>query len=278
MFYIDKNTELLIDLALAEDIGIGDITSNSTVPVEEMATGTVMSKDSGIIAGLEITKTVFRKVDSEIKFISLIADGERIDTGDEIAKVNGSARSILTAERTVLNFLQRLSGIATLANKFVEAVEDYSANITDTRKTTPGWRALEKYAVRVGGGANHRFGLYDAVLIKDNHIAIAGSITNAVKSARQVIPHTTKVEVETETMEQVKEALNNHVDIIMLDNMACEEMSEAVKLINHRAIVEASGGITLDTVEQVAATGVDLISVGALTHSAMPLDISMEID
>lgn len=275
--YIDKNSENLIDLALAEDIGIGDITSNSIVPSEQKAVGTILAKDSGIIAGLEIADKVLNKVDSKIEFIPLVVDGEKVDIGNEIAKVEGAARSVLTAERTVLNFLQRLSGIATLTNKFVSAVADYPAKIVDTRKTTPGWRALEKYAVRVGGGANHRFGLYDAVLIKDNHIAIAGSITNAVKSARVVIPHTTKIEVETETIEQVEEALRNRVEVIMLDNMAIGEMKKAVELIDHRAIVEASGGITLNTVEQVAATGVDLISVGAITHSAMPLDISMEI-
>ena len=275
--YIDKNSEILIDLALAEDIGIGDITSNSIVPGERKATGTILAKDSGIIAGLEIAETVLNKVDLEIEFIPFVVDGEKIKIGDEIAKVKGAARSILTAERTLLNFLQRLSGIATLTDKFVEVVADYPAKIIDTRKTTPGWRALEKYAVRVGGGGNHRFGLYDAVLIKDNHIAIAGSITNAVKLARTETPHTTKIEVETETTEQVEEALRNRVDIIMLDNMTIEEMKRAVELIDHKTIVEASGGITLDTVEQVAATGVDLISVGALTHSAMPLDISTEI-
>lgn len=276
--YIDKNSESLIDLALAEDIGIGDITSNSIVPTDQKATGKILVKDSGIIAGLEIASAVLNKIDSAVEFIPLVVDGERIDTGDEIAKVKGAARSVLTAERALLNFLQRLSGVATLTYKFVSAVADYPAKIVDTRKTTPGWRALEKYAVRVGGGANHRFGLYDAVLIKDNHVAIAGSITNAVKLARTGVPHTTKIEVEAETIEQVEEALRNRVEVIMLDNMTVGEMKKAVKLVDHQAIVEASGGITLDTVEQVAATGVDLISVGALTHSAIPLDISLEID
>lgn len=277
MDYIDKNSELLIDLALAEDIGTGDITSNSIVPKDRKAIGTILAKDRGIIAGLEIARIVLNKVDPKTETIPFLSDGEMVDIGDTVAEVKGAARSILTAERTILNFLQRLSGIATLTNRFVRAVADYPAKIVDTRKTTPGWRALEKYAVKVGGGGNHRLGLYDAVLIKDNHIKMAGSIANAVKLAQADIPHTTKIEVETETIEQVKEALQNRVDIIMLDNMTIEKMKESVEIIDHQAIVEASGGITLDSVEQIAATGVDLISVGALTHSAMALDISMEI-
>lgn len=277
MDYIDKNSELLIDLALAEDIGIGDITSNSIVPKDRKTIGTILAKDRGIIAGLEIARVLLNKVDPKTETIPFLSDGEMVDIGDTVAEVKGSARSILTAERTILNFLQRLSGIATLTNRFVKAVADYPAKIVDTRKTTPGWRALEKYAVKVGGGGNHRLGLYDAVLIKDNHIKMAGSIANAVKLAQADIPHTTKIEVETETIEQVKEALQNRVDIIMLDNMTIEKMKESVEIIDHQAIVEASGGITLDSVKQIAATGVTLISVGALTHSAMALDISMEI-
>ena len=194
-----------------------------------------------------------------------------------LLRLKGSAKSILIVERTVLNFLQRLSGVATLTSEYVAAVSDYDVRIVDTRKTTPGWRSLQKYAVRVGGGHNHRFGLYDGVLIKDNHIVAAGGIWDAVKRARLAAPHTTKIEVEVETIEQVYEALDAKADILLLDNMSPSTMSEAVKLIDKRALTEASGGITLDQVQAVAATGVDLISVGALTHSAMPMDISLNL-
>jgi len=277
-FYMDKNTQLLIDLALNEDIGIGDITSNSIISSKQKAVSIILAKDKGIIAGIGIAEFILNKVDSDIMFNPFLVDGDRIDIGSKIAQIEGPARPLLTAERTILNFIQRLSGVATITNKFVEAVVDYPAKIVDTRKTTPGWRALEKYAVTVGGAANHRFGLYDAVLIKDNHINVAGSITNAVNLAKAQIPHTTKIEVETDNIKQVEEALRNHVDIIMLDNMTIDEMKKAVEIIDHKALVEASGGITLETVPQVAATGVDLISVGALTYSAMALDISIELE
>jgi len=267
----------LLEMALREDIGIGDITSDSVVPANVMAVGTILSKDDGIVAGLDVAEEIFRMLDPEIIFNRLVSDGERVHFGQNIATAEGSARSILTAERTVVNFLQRLSGIATTTTKYVEAASGYHATIIDTRKTTPGWRALEKYAVRVGGGHNHRFGLYDAVLIKDNHIAAVGGIAKAVKRAREQIPHTMKIEVEVESMAQVREAVKLGADIIMLDNMDADMMSEAVKLIDGKALVEASGGLTLENIPAVAATGVDLISVGALTHSAMPLDISMSI-
>jgi len=208
---------------------------------------------------------------------SLLKDGDTIEPGVEIAKVLGPARGMLTAERTALNFLQRLSGIATMAAKFVQAVADYPVKIVDTRKTTPGWRTLEKYAVRVGGANNHRFGLYDAVLIKDNHIALAGSIKKAVEMAMAKIPFTMKIEVEAKTWEQVEDALGSEADIIMLDNMKPDEMRKAVELINGKKLVEASGGIRLENLAEVAATGVDVISIGALTHSAMSLDISMKM-
>ncbi len=271
---IDK----IIYLALNEDIFTGDITSESTIPDDVMAKASFLSKDNGIVAGLDVVKEVFRAVDHEIKFNKIVNDGTEISKGQIIAIAEGRARSLLSAERTALNFLQRLSGIATNTSRYVKAVSGYKAVVVDTRKTTPGWRVLEKYAVRVGGGHNHRFGLYDAVLIKDNHIAVVGSITKAVSMARERIPHTMKIEVETENLDQVAEALSSGADIIMLDNMSLDMMSKAVKLINGRALVEASGGIKLENVLDVAKTGVDMISIGALTHSAMPLDISMEME
>lgn len=267
----------LIQLALMEDIGSGDITSNSIIPENVKAEALIISKSDGIIAGVDIACEVFHFVDKTIYPEFLVSDGDRIKEGQKLAVVFGLARSILTAERTVLNFLQRLSGIATNTSKYVSAVSGYKAKVVDTRKTTPGWRVLEKYAVRVGGGSNHRFGLYDAVLIKDNHIAISGSISNAVVNARKQIPLTMKVEVEVENLAQVQEAIDAGADIIMLDNMSIDMMHKAVNLINGRAIVEASGGIRLDNVSDVAATGVDFISIGALTNAAMPLDISMDI-
>jgi len=268
----------IIRLALDEDIFTGDITSESMIPDDVMAKASFLSKDNGIIAGLDVVKAVFHKVDQEIVFNKLVTDGTEIYKGQIIAIAEGRAKSLLSAERTALNFLQRLSGIATNTSRYVKAVSGYKAVIVDTRKTTPGWRVLEKYAVRVGGGHNHRFGLYDAVLIKDNHIAVVGSIAKAVAMAREKIPHTMKIEVETENLDQVAEAIESGVDIIMLDNMSLDMMSEAVKLIDGRALVEASGGVKLENVTDIAKTGVDLISIGALTHSAMPLDISMEME
>ena len=272
-----QSVDAIIDLAFAEDIGIGDITTESTVPSFQKGKGTLVAKSSGIIAGLSVAEHTFKRFDSSLTFESIVTDGEEVKAGDCIATVKGSAKSILIVERTVLNFLQRLSGVATLTSEYVAAVSDYDVRIVDTRKTTPGWRALQKYAVRVGGGNNHRFGLYDGVLIKDNHIVAAGGIWDAVKRARLAAPHTTKIEVEVETIKQVYEALDAKADILLLDNMSPSTMSEAVKLVNKRALTEASGGITLDQVQAVAATGVDLISVGALTHSAMPMDISLNL-
>lgn len=268
----------IIRLALDEDIFTGDITSESMIPDDVMAKASFLSKDNGIVAGLDVVKAVFHKVDQEIVFNKLVTDGTEIYKGQIIAIAEGRAKSLLSAERTALNFLQRLSGIATNTSRYVKAVSGYKAVIVDTRKTTPGWRVLEKYAVRVGGGHNHRFGLYDAVLIKDNHIAVVGSIAKAVAMAREKIPHTMKIEVETENLDQVAEAIESGADIIMLDNMSLDIMSEAVKLIDGRALVEASGGVKLENVTDIAKTGVDLISIGALTHSAMPLDISMEME
>ncbi|MBM3239138.1 carboxylating nicotinate-nucleotide diphosphorylase [Candidatus Poribacteria bacterium] len=267
----------LLELALSEDIGIGDITSDAIIPKDRVATGIIISKDTGLVAGLEVVELLLSMVDSQLMLTPMLSDGNKIEPGVEIGKIYGPAKPMLQAERTALNFLRRLSGIATLTAKYVQAVADYPVKIIDTRKTTPGWRILEKYAVRVGGGYNHRFGLYDAVLIKDNHIALAGSITKAIEMARSQIPHTMKIEVETESIQQVAEALNAKADIIMLDNMALNKMKEAVKLVGGRVPIEASGNVRLETVKQIAATGVNLISVGALTHSAPALDISIDV-
>ena len=267
----------LLEMALREDIGIGDVTSDSVVPADVMAVGTILSKVDGIVAGLDVASEIFRMLNPDINFERFVSDGDQVRPGQNIAAAKGPARWMLTAERTVLNFLQRLSGIATMTSRYVQAASGHHATIIDTRKTTPGWRALEKYAVRVGGGRNHRFGLYDAVLIKDNHIAAVGGITNAVKRAREQIPHTMTIEVEVEDMDQVRKAMKSGADIIMLDNMDANMMAEAVRLIDGKALVEASGGVTLEDIPAIAATGVDLISVGALTHSATSLDISMNM-
>ncbi len=267
----------LIELAFEEDIGIGDITTDATVPPTQIGVGTLLAKSEGIVAGLPVAERVFEQLDSTLAFRTLVKDGDAVVAGTSIAEVQGSAKTILIGERTALNFLQRLSGIATLTAQFVEAVAGYDTKIVDTRKTAAGWRAVQKYAVRVGGAQNHRFGLYDGVLIKDNHIVAAGGIGNAVQRARQIVPHTAKIEVEVETVEQVDEALEAGADILLLDNMPPGIMQRIVEEVSYRAVTEASGGITLDSVKAVAATGVDLISVGALTHSAMPMDISLNL-
>lgn len=272
-----RSLDSLIDLAFEEDIGIGDITTEATVPPAQQGIGTLLAKSGGVVAGLPVAERVFAKLDETLSFRGLVTDGDAVKVGTPIAEVQGSAKTILIGERTALNFLQRLSGIATLTAQFVEAVADYDTKIVDTRKTAAGWRAVQKYAVRVGGGQNHRFGLYDGVLIKDNHIVAAGSIGNAVQHARQVVPHTAKIEVEVETVEQVDEALKAGVDILLLDNMPPGIMERVVQEVGDRAVTEASGGITLEQVKAVAATGVNLISVGALTHSAMPMDISLTL-
>ncbi|MDE0012882.1 MAG: carboxylating nicotinate-nucleotide diphosphorylase [Candidatus Poribacteria bacterium] len=272
-----RSLDPLIDLAFEEDIGIGDITTEATVLPERKGIGTLLAKSGGVVAGLPVAERVFAKLDATLAFRSLVSDGDAVEAGTSIAEVRGSAKTILIGERTALNFLQRLSGIATLTAQFVEAVADYDAKIVDTRKTAAGWRALQKYAVRVGGGYNHRFGLYDGVLIKDNHIVAAGSIANAVQRAREVVPHTAKIEVEVENLDQVDEALEAGADILLLDNMSSGTMQSVVHEVGDLAVTEASGGITLERVREVAATGVDIISVGALTHSAMPMDISLTL-
>ncbi len=272
-----RSLDPLIDLAFAEDIGIGDITTEATVPSTQEGIGTLFAKSGGIVAGLPVAARVFARLDAKLAFRTLVGDGDAVKAGTPIAEVQGSAKTILMGERTALNFLQRLSGIATLTAQFVEAVSDYDTKIVDTRKTAAGWRAVQKYAVRVGGGSNHRFGLYDGVLIKDNHIVAAGGVQNAVRRAREIVPHTAKIEIEIETVDQVDEALAAGADILLLDNMPLGIMRGIVQEVGGRVITEASGGITLDQVQAVAATGVNLISVGALTHSAMPMDISLTL-
>ena len=270
---IDK----IIEQALLEDIGTGDITTESIIPSNLKAKGIIKTSEEGIVAGLDIIYLVFKKLDPEICFQSKIKDGNKILPGEILAEITGPARTILKGERVALNFLQRMSGIATITSKFCQKAKDLPVRIVDTRKTTPGLRILEKYAVRMGGGHNHRFGLYDAVLIKDNHIAVAGGIKSAVNSVQKQISHTVKIEVEVENLSQLQEALKVQVDIIMLDNMDLETMKEAVKMVKGKTLIEASGGITLEKVRKIAQTGVDLISIGALTHSVKALDINMEI-
>lgn len=262
--------------SLTEDIGTGDITTNSTVPKDQMINGKFIAKEEGIVCGLELAKMIFHEVNPDIKLILKVQEGTRVIVGDIIAEIEGPAVGILTGERVALNFMQRLSGIATKTNKVVEQIKGTSAKIADTRKTTPGLRALEKYAVKVGGGTNHRFNLADGVLIKDNHIVAAGGITNAITVAKNNIPHTLKIEVEVENFKQIEEALNAGADIIMLDNMDIPTMKEAVKMINGQALVEASGNMGDKDLIEVAQTGVDIISIGALTHTVKALDISLK--
>ncbi|MBF0537458.1 MAG: carboxylating nicotinate-nucleotide diphosphorylase [Nitrospirae bacterium] len=267
--------------ALTEDIGQGDITTSLTVDARSIAEANVMAKGSLVVAGMPFFALVFELVDRAIgrgiDVRVLKEDGSALVAGDKIARVAGSTRSLLMGERVALNILQRLSGIATLTRRFKDKVGDLPVHIVDTRKTTPNMRYMEKYAVRVGGGANHRFGLYDCVLIKDNHIKAAGGITRAVERVRQGAPFLMKVEVEVRNMDELREALESGVDVVMLDNMTIDEMVKAVALVNKRVKVEASGNVTLDNVRQIAQTGVDIISSGYLTHSAQAADISMKI-
>ncbi|GED72005.1 nicotinate-nucleotide diphosphorylase (carboxylating) [Brevibacillus reuszeri] len=263
---------------LHEDVGFGDVTTMSTIPETEQGIGILYAKETGIVAGLPIAQQVFGTVDPDLVFTAKVEEGTRVEVGDQIAEVSGSVRSILSGERLALNLLQRLSAIATKTGEYTAAVAGTNARVVDTRKTTPGLRFLEKYAVRVGGGYNHRFALYDAVMIKDNHIKGAGGIAQAVAAARAAIPHTMTIEVEAESLGQVQEALDAGADIIMLDNMSNEQMVEAVQLIDGRALVEASGGVNLDTIGAIARTGVDIISVGALTHSVKAFDISLDLN
>jgi len=272
-----RSAEVLFDLAYAEDIGDGDITTNNLVSPAEIKTAVLVAKEPGIVAGLPVAEMVFKKFDPNIEWHEKIPDGSSVLPGNVLVEFRGHYRALLTGERKALNFLQRLSGIATYANMCMKEIEGTDAEILDTRKTLPGYRHLDKYAVRMGGGSNHRFGLYDMVMIKDNHIQVAGSITDAVKAIRKKVPKSIKIEVETTNLFQVQEALDVGVDIIMLDNMSSKTMREAVDLIDGRAKIEASGNMTLKRIHKVANTGVDYISIGALTHSVRALDISQRI-
>lgn len=267
----------IIEKALAEDIGPGDVTSEATIPVGSTSTAEILAKQDLVLAGLDVSLEVFYFLDSAIQFTRFAQDGDRIKSGKVIARVSGSTRVLLAGERVALNFLQHISGIATLTSKYVEQLKGLKAQALDTRKTLPGLRQLEKYAVRMGGGTNHRFGLYDGVLIKDNHIKAGGSITKAIESARRNAHHLLKIEVETKTLDEVREALAAKVDIIMLDNMPLDMIREAVKLINGQVLIEASGNVTFETIREIGETGVDFISSGSLTHSAPAADISMKI-
>lgn len=269
--------DTLIKNSLLEDMNNGDITTDNLIDEQSISTAEIIAKERGIIAGLDIAKQTFTFLDKRIQFTKLVEDGALVEKGDIIARIKGKTKAILSGERTALNFIQRMSGISTNTSKYLNKIKQYNTRVVDTRKTTPSLRLIEKYAVRVGGGHNHRFNLSDAVMIKDNHIKAAGGISNAVNKIREVIPHTVKIEVEVENLEGLKEALDSKADIIMLDNMSIETMREAVKINEGRAILEASGNITLENLEAVAKTGVDVISVGALTHSVKSLDISLNI-
>ena len=267
--------ERIVHSALAEDIGAGDVTTEATVSVDAVGTADLLVKESGVVCGLRAAEATFLALDPEIRFEALARDGDMVEPPAVVAHITGSRRAILTGERVALNFVGRLSGIATLTRHYVDAVEGTGVAVLDTRKTTPGLRALEKHAVASGGGRNHRFGLDDAVLIKDNHLRAAGSIAAAVELVRAAsdLP----IEVECDTLDQVGEAVDAGVDAILLDNMTLDQLREAVALVRRRARLEASGGVTLDTIRAIAETGVDEISVGALTHSARSLDVSLEL-
>jgi len=268
----------IIENALAEDIHTGDITTLSVVKERHEARARLIAKEPLVLAGIDVAARVFHILDPRILFTPHCRDSDMLGSGDIIAEMLGDAAMLLQGERVALNLLQRMCGVATLTARYVAAVKGTGVKVVDTRKTAPGLRGLDKYAVRSGGGANHRFGLYDGVLIKENHITAAGGITIAVSRARDFIPHTIKIEVETETLAQVAEALSCGADIIMLDNMDTASMRAAVEMIAGKALVEASGGVNLETVREIAETGVDIISVGALTHSCRAMDISMLLE
>lgn len=273
-----QQVDAIIRNALAEDIHTGDITTQALQLPPGRISGFLKAKEDMVICGIKVAERVFSLLDEGLTFTPRCADGDFIPSGTVIAALSGDASLLLQGERVALNLMQRMSGIATLTSTYVRAVEGTKVRIVDTRKTTPGLRILEKYAVRIGGGINHRTGLYDGVLIKENHIAAAGGIATAIRRARAYIPHTLKIEIETESLQDVKEALSAGADIIMLDNMDVSTMKEAVAIIAGQALVEASGGVNLATVRGIAETGVDIISVGALTHSAPSMDISMLLE
>ncbi len=266
-----------IQTALEEDIGSGDITTENLVPPNLTGQGRIVAKQPLVLAGLDMARQVFEELDPQILFNSAFQDGQEIETGQVVLEVSGKLRALLMGERTALNILQRLSGIATNVRSYVNLLKDKPVKLVDTRKTAPGWRVLEKYAVRVGGAFNHRMGLYDGVLIKDNHIAVCGGVRKAIENIRTKIHHLIKIEVEVSNFDELQEALDAKADVIMLDNMNIEQIRQAVAIINKRAIVEVSGGVTRDNLLLLADTGVDIISSGALTHSAVSVDLSMRI-
>ncbi len=272
----------IVRVALAEDVGSGDATSLATVPENIPAVAKMVARESLVVCGLALAERAFLEVLPELRVEKICADGKLLETGESLLAIKGSARAILTAERVALNFVQRLSGVATLTAQFVEAVKGTNAKILDTRKTTPGLRLLEKYAVACGGGQNHRIGLFDMILIKDNHLValrneLPNAIAAAVRRAREKFPEL-KVEVEADTLAQVEQATNAGADIILLDNMSLDELRDAVAFVNGRAKLEASGGVNLETVRAIAETGVDFISVGALTHSARAVDVALDFE
>ncbi len=280
--------EALVRKALEEDLGTGDITTDNLIQDDALASGEFIGQKEGIICGLPIIEPLFRLLNEDIKFKAALADGDAVKSGQIIGKIFGQARAILSGERVALNFLQRLSGIATLTRKFVRAVEEFPARIYDTRKTTPLWRHLEKYAVKIGGGENHRFGLYDMVLIKDNHLRFLGrrALKEHIAELRKSLVPDVKIEIEAENLNEVKEAILAGADVIMLDNMSLDEMRQAAELVRNAPVrarqgkieIEASGGVSLENVKKIAQAGVDKISVGAITHSAPALDISLEVE
>ena len=273
-----KEIDKIISCALTEDVGSGDVTTNLIVPKNEKSRASFYAKENGVIAGLTVAKSVFTKLDKKSIWKNFVKEGDRVNAGTRIAEVTGSYRALLTGERTALNILQRLSGIATQTSEFVRLAEGTKVRVLDTRKTVPGLRTLDKYAVKIGGGENHRSGLYDMVLIKDNHIKAAGGITSAVERIRKNLKAKIKIEVETSNLDEVCEAVNCNVDIIMLDNMTNDAMKEAVRIISGKIKVEASGNVTVNNFRQIAEIGVDYISIGALTHSVKALDINMKIE
>ncbi len=272
-----KAAEILFELAYAEDIGSGDITTNSIIQPAERKTAVFVAKENGVVAGLPVAEMVFRELDETLEWNVKKQEGEKVQKGEILVEFKASYRALLTGERIALNFVQRLSGIASATQVFVNEVKDFNVQILDTRKTLPGFRLLDKYAVKTGGATNHRMGLHDMVMIKDNHIQVAGGIKPAVEAVKMKMPVSIKIEVETTTIEEVKQALEAGADIIMLDNMTTGMMTEAVKLIGKRAKTEASGNMSLERLREVAATGVDFISIGSLTHSVKALDISQRI-
>ncbi len=268
-----------VSRALAEDLGrAGDITSAATIPATATAKAVIGAREPGVIAGLALAEAAFRQMDAAVEFAPAVADGDEVERGAVIARISGNARAILSAERVALNFLSHLSGIATLTRRYSNAVRRTKARVTCTRKTIPGLRAFEKYAVRCGGGSNHRFGLDDAILIKDNHISVAGGVGEAIRRSKNFAGHLVKIEVEVDTLDQLKEALEAGADVVLLDNMPPPKLMEAVAIAGGRAVLEASGGVTLETVAAIAETGVDFISSGALTHSARALDLGLDVD